>query len=43
MIGFVSINKNPCILAYKLDNIFIFIAVYVNHLMLESQSQDKLD
>lgn len=43
MIRFMFINRNPCISAYIPGNIFILIGVYVNHLMFESQSQDKLD
>lgn len=36
-------NTDPYILAYKDDNIFIFMEVYVNHFLLESQSQDRLE
>lgn len=42
-IGFVLTNADPCILAYRQDNVFIIVGVYVDDLMLASQSQDGLD
>ena len=40
MIKFVLINANPCILAYKQNDVFILVEVYINDFLLRSQSQN---
>lgn len=42
-IGFVFTNVDPCILAYKQGDIFILVRVYIDDLLLGSQSEDRLE
>ena len=42
-IKFVTTNADPCILAYQKGDIFIIVEIYVNDLVLASQSQDGLN
>lgn len=41
-IGFVLINIDPCILAYRHVNVLIIVRVYVDDFMLASQSQNGM-
>lgn len=42
-IGFVFDNADPYILAYQHNNMLIFVGVYVDELVLGSQSQNRRD
>ena len=41
--GFVFTNADPCILAYRQGDVFILVGVYVDDLLLGSQSQNGLE
>ena len=42
-IRFVATNADPCILAYQKGDVFIIVGVYIDDLVLVSQSQDGLN
>ena len=42
-IKFVLTNANLCMLTYRQGDVFIIMKVYVNDLLLRSQSQDELE